>query len=68
MRDRTRKSLEAVELEKMRAPFGTIVDVPIEDTDPGGGGGGATIVPEPVAADQPGNSDGHRDKPWHKLV
>jgi len=68
MKDRTRKSLGAVELEKMRAPFGVIVDVPIEDTDPGGGGGGSTIVPEPVAADQPGNSDDHRDKLWHKNV
>ena len=68
MRDRTRKSLGAEELEKMKAPFGVIVDVPIEETDPGAGDGGAPIVAAPEPVDQPGNSDEHRDKLWHKIV
>ena len=62
-KDKETKKLDAELLEKRMAPFGTVMDQEVPD-EPGGttGGGGGVSVP----ADEPGNSDGHRDKPFWK--
>jgi len=60
-----KKNLGIEELEKRAAPLAVpgYTESP-DPSDPTGGGGGAGD--QQVASDQPGNSDGHRDKLWKK--
>ena len=64
--DKRTDRLNAEELEDRAAPM-TIMDQLPEETDPNPSspsGPGNPSPPDP--ADQPGNSDGHRQNPWHK--
>lgn len=64
-----KRDLKAEELEKRDAPM-VIMNEPQDPvpSDPTTGGGDPAGSEPVAAADQPGNSDGHRNKPWQKSL